>query len=162
MNCIVAVDSNWSIGKDGKLLVSIPDDMQFFKRMTMGKVVIMGRKTLESFPKKRPLAGRTNIVITSRPDYEVPGAIVVHSVEEAMEEAKKYSPDDVFCIGGGSIYRRMLPYIDRAYVTRIDFKYDADTSFPNLDKDPGWELVSRSEEGTYFDLIYEFDIYARI
>jgi dihydrofolate reductase len=161
MNCIVAADANWNIGMNGKLLVSIPQDMQYFKQMTMGKVVIMGRKTLESFPKMKPLNGRINIVISGNPDYTVEGATVVHSIEEAVEIASKYDPDDVFCIGGGSIYRDMLPYIDKAYVTRIDFAYDADTCFPNLDEDPEWELVRRSEEGTYFDLVYTFDMYRR-
>ena len=140
MNCIVAADANWNIGMNGKLLVSIPQDMQYFKQMTMGKVVIMGRKTLESFPKKKPLNGRINIVISGNPDYTVEGATVVHSIEEAVKAASKYDPKDVFCIGGGSIYRDMLP---------------------NLDEDPEWELVRRSEEETYFDLVYTFDMYRR-
>ena len=162
MRAIAAVDRNWAIGKNGKLLISIPDDMQFFKDTTMGKVVIMGRKTLESFPKKRPLPGRAeNIVITSDPDYEVKGATVVHSIGEALEEAGKWHPDDVFVIGGGSIYKALLPYCDECLITKIDFAYDADVEFPNLDEDPEWEHVSESEEGTYFDLIYTFNVYKR-
>ncbi|MEE3420338.1 MAG: dihydrofolate reductase [Lachnospiraceae bacterium] len=162
MNAIVACDKAWGIGKDGKLLVSIPADMQYFKQMTMGKVVLMGRKTLESFPRKKPLAHRAeNIVLTSNPDYLVEGATVVHSVDEAVEAASKWASEDVFVIGGGEIYRQMLPYIDTIYVTKIDYTYDADTYFPNLDEDGEWELVRQSEEGTYFDLIYEFDVYRR-
>lgn len=162
MRAIAAVDRNWAIGKNGKLLISIPDDMQFFKDTTMGKVVIMGRKTLESFPKKRPLPGRAeNIVITSDPDYEVKGATVVHSIGEALEEAKKWHPDDVYVIGGGSIYKALLPYCDECLITKIDFAYDADVNFPNLDEDPEWEHISESEEGTYFDLIYTFNVYKR-
>ena len=161
MKTIVAVDANWSIGKNGKLLVSIPADMQYFKMMTMGKTVIMGRKTLESFPGKRPLPGRINIVVTRDPAYSVEGALVVHSAAEAVKTAGLYRPEDVFVIGGGQIYRDMLPYIDTAYVTKIDFIYDADTSFPNLDADPEWELAVQGEEQTYFDLIYEFDVYRR-
>ena len=161
MNCIVAVDKNWSIGKDGKLFVSIPADMQYFRQMTMGKVVIMGRKTLDSFPNGQPLKGRTNIVITRKADLEVPGALVVHSIEEAVEAAKGYDPEDVFVIGGGMIYRDMLPYIHKAYVTEIDYAYDADTAFPNLAADPEWELAKEGEEQTYFDLIYAFNVYRR-
>ena len=161
MNAIAAVDSRWSIGINGKLLVSIPADMQYFKRMTTGKAVIMGRKTLESFPGRRPLAGRINIVLTRDPGYEVPGATVVHSIEEAVSAAAEFAPQDVFVIGGGQIYRDLLPYTDTAYITKVDYTYDADTRFPNLDEDPEWELAERGEEQTYFDLIYEFDVYRR-
>jgi dihydrofolate reductase len=162
MKAIAAVDNKWSIGKNGKLLTSIPADMQFFRQNTMGKVVIMGRKTLESFPRKRPLPQRAeNIVITKDPDYQVPGAVVVHSVQEALDEAAKWNPDDVYVIGGGSIYKQMLPYVDECIITKIDCTYDADTQFPNLDEDPEWEHVSESEEETYFDLIYTFNIYRR-
>lgn len=162
MNCIVAADSNWAIGNGNKLLAHIPQDQQFFRQMTTGKVVIMGRKTLESLPKKKPLAGRVNIVITTNPDYKVEGATVVHSVEEAVKEAEQYLPEDVFVIGGGEIYKAMLPYCDKAYVTRIDYAYAADTKFPDLDKDEEWVLAQRSEEQTYFDLVYEFDLYKRV
>lgn len=103
MNLIVAVDENWAIGYNNELLVSIPDDMKFFRETTTGKVVIMGRKTLESFPGGRPLKNRVNIVITKKEDYEVDGAVVVHSVEEAVNEASKYDENDVFVIGGGSV-----------------------------------------------------------
>ena len=99
MNLIVAVDENWAIGYNNELLVSIPDDMKFFRETTTGKVVIMGRKTLESFPGGRPLKNRVNIVITKKEDYEVDGAVVVHSVEEAVKEASKYDENDVFVIG---------------------------------------------------------------
>lgn len=161
MNCIAAVDENWGIGKDGKLLTSIPGDMKFFRETTRGKTVIMGRKTLESFPQKKPLKGRENIVITANPDYEAPGAILVHSVEEALEAVKDTDPEDVFVIGGGSIYKAMLPYCTKAYITKIDYSFDADTHFPNLDQDPAWKLTEEGEEQTCFDLVYEFDTYVR-
>ena len=108
MNVIVAADQNWGIGKDNKLLVSIPADMKMFREETSGKVVVMGRKTLESFPNGLPLKNRTNIVITKNKDYDAKGAIVVHSIEEALEEIKKYPTEDVYCIGGDSIYEQML------------------------------------------------------
>ena len=107
MNLIAAVDNNWAIGKNNQLLVRIPMDQKFFREMTTGKVVVMGRKTLESFPNSRPLKNRTNIVITGNKDYQVKGAVVVHSIEEALKEVEKYPAQDVYCIGGDSIYRQM-------------------------------------------------------
>lgn len=116
MNIIVAVDKNWAIGKDNKLLVSIPADMKMFRQETTGKVVVMGRKTLESFPNGLPLKNRTNIVITGNKNYKVKDAIVVHSIEEALEEIQKYPAEDVYCIGGDSIYKQMLPYLSLIHI----------------------------------------------
>ena len=161
MNLIAAVDANWAIGYKNKLLVSIPDDMKFFRQTTTGKVVVMGRKTLESFPNGLPLKNRTNIVITKNQDYDAKGAIVVHSIEEALEEVKKYPSEDVYCIGGDSVYTQMLPYCDVAHVTKIDFVYEADSHFPDLDEDEEWEITAESDEQTYFDLEYQFVKYER-
>lgn len=161
MNVIVAVDKNWAIGKNNKLLVSIPADMKFFRETTKGNVVVMGRKTLESFPQGQPLKNRVNIVITKNPNYKVKDAVVVHSVEEAVEECGRYD-GEVYVIGGESIYRAMLPYCDTALVTKIDHAYEADTYFPNLDEHPEWELTGETEEQTYFDLEYVFTKYERI
>ena len=162
MNCIAAVDRAWAIGRDGKLLVRIPADQRYFKQKTLGNVVIMGRKTFESLPKKQPLEDRTNIVISSDPDYRVPGALVVHSAEEAVRAASQYDPSEVFVIGGGRVYRELIPYCDTAYITKIDYTYDADTFFPDLSSDPAWYLEEQGEEQTYFDLVYEFDVYKRV
>lgn len=156
MNLIVAVDENWAIGLQNKLLVSIPADMKFFRETTTGKVVVMGRKTLESFPQKQPLKNRTNIVLTRDKDYKVNGAIVVTSVEELLQELKKYEQDDIYVIGGESIYKLLLPYCKVAHVTKIDHAYEADTYFPDLEKEAGWEVTGISEEQTYFDLEYYF------
>ena len=161
MNIIVAADQNWAIGKDNKLLISIPADMKFFRNETTGNVVIMGRKTLESFPGGQPLKKRTNIVLTRDKNYKVKDAIVVHSIEEVLEELKKYDSEDVYVIGGDSIYSQMLPYCDTAHVTKIDFAYEADSWFPNLDEDPEWKIAEESEEQTYFDLEYTFVKYVR-
>jgi dihydrofolate reductase len=174
MNVIVAADKNWGIGKNNQLLVSIPADMKMFREETSGKVVVMGRKTLESFPNGLPLKNRINIVITSNKEYEVKGAIIVHSIEEALEEIKKYPAEDVGVatytvttdfnadpIGGDSIYAQMLPYCDVAHVTKIDFAYEADSHFPNLDEDDEWEITGESDEQTYFDLEYQFVKYER-
>lgn len=161
MNIIVAVDQNWAIGKDNDLLVSIPADMKMFRQETTGKVVVMGRKTLETFPNGLPLKNRTNIIITKNKDFQVKDAIVVHSIEEALEAVKDYPPEDVYCIGGDSIYRQMLPYCDVAHITKIEFAYEADRYFPNLDEMPEWEIETESEEHTYFDLEYSFVKYVR-
>lgn len=162
MNLIVAVDKNWAIGKNNKLLVSIPQDMKFFRETTKGKVVAMGRKTLESFPNGQPLKNRVNIVLTTDKDYKVNDAVVVHTVEEMVEELKKYPSEDIFVIGGESIYRQLLPYCKTAYITKIDHGYDADTYFPNLDEDPQWKMTKISDEQTYFDLEYVFTVYERV
>ena len=156
MNLIVNVDSNWAIGYRGKLLVSIPEDMKFFRSETTGKVVVLGRKTLDTFPGGQPLKNRTNIILTRNPNYQVKGAIICHSVEEVLEELKKYNSEDVYIIGGDSIYKEFLPYCDVAHVTRTDHVYDADAWFPNLEEDPAWVLTGESEEKTYFDLEFRF------
>ena len=161
MNLIVAVDENWGIGYQNKLLVSIPEDMKFFRSETSGKVVVMGRKTLESFPNGLPLKNRTNIVLTKNPNYKVKDAIVLHSVEEVLEELKKYPTEEVYIIGGDSIYKEFLPYCDVAHVTKIEYAYEADTYFPNLDEDDDWEITADSDEQTYYDLEYRFLKYER-
>ena len=161
MNLIVAVDKNWAIGYQNKLLVSIPEDMKFFRNETTGKVVVMGRKTLETFPNGLPLKNRTNIVLTRNPDYKVKGAEVCGSVEEALDLISAYPPEDVYIIGGDTIYKQFLPYCDTAHVTRIDHAYMADAWFPNLEQDPDWELTGESEEKTYFDLEFSFCKYQR-
>lgn len=160
MNCIAAVDSKFGIGRNNRLLVSIPEDMKYFRSTTMGKTVIMGRKTLESFPNGAPLKRRRNIVLT-RKNTEIPGAEIAHSVEEALELVKNEDPDNVFVIGGESVYRAFLPYCSRAYLTKIDYAYEADAHFPNLDNDPEWEIEAESEEKTCFDLCYAFVTYKR-
>ncbi len=161
MNIIVAADKNWAIGKNNKLLVSIPADMKMFRQTTTGKVVVMGRKTLESFPGGMPLKNRINIVLTKNMDYQVKGAVIVHSLEELLEELKQYDAEEIFVIGGESIYRMLLPYCDVAHVTKIDHAYEADTYFPNLDETGEWEITQGSGEQTYFDLEYEFLKYER-
>ena len=156
MNLIAAVDKNWAIGLANKLLVSIPNDQKFFREETMGKVVVLGRKTLETFPGGLPLKGRTNIVLTTDPEFSAKEAIIVHSKEELLEELKKYDTKDVYIIGGDSVYKMMLPYCDTAHITKIDHAYQADTYFPDLDADPDWTITADSEEQTYFDLEYVF------
>lgn len=156
MNVIVAVDRNWAIGNRNALLVRIPRDHKLFMEMTQGKVVVMGHNTLESLPQKQPLGNRINIVLSTDENYKVKGAMVVHSLEELFAELKQYASDEIFVIGGESVYRQLLPYCDTAHITKIDYVYDADAYFPKLDEMPEWALEADSEEQTYFDLEYYF------
>lgn len=159
MKLIAAADKNWGIGLKNKLLTSIPEDMKFFRETTTGHVVVMGRKTLESFPNKKPLKNRTNIVLSRRPDYQVEGAIVVHNEEELNEVLSGYASDDIFVIGGEAVYNLLVDDCDTAYITKIDYAFEADAYFPNLDQKENWVMSETSEEQTYFNLEYYFTTY---
>ncbi len=161
MNIIVAVDENWAIGCRGDLLVRIPADHKMFRQETLGKVVVLGRKTMDTFPGGMPLQGRTNVILTRNEGYRVKGGIVVHSVEELLEKLKDYDSRDVYVIGGDSVYRQLLPYCDTAHVTRIDRAYEADAYFPDLERSGEWEVTADSEEHSYFDTTYHFVKYER-
>lgn len=162
MNIITAVDRNWAIGNKNDLLIRIPNDHKHFREETTGKVVVLGRKTLETFPQGLPLKNRTNIILSSNPDYHVKDAVVVHSMDELMEELKAYRDEDVYVIGGESVYRQLLPCCNVAHITKIDHAYEADAYFPDLDADGDWEITADSEEQTYFDIPYQFVKYERI
>lgn len=162
MKIIASVDKKWAIGRNGKLLVSIPEDMQLFRQETRGKVVIMGRKTLESLPAGEPLYERRNIVLTRDMSYKKDNAVICHSVEEVLEHVKQYNDDDIYVIGGGSVYEQLLPYCNVAHITKVDYTYDADCYMPNLDLDSDWKITRNSEEKTYFDICYEFVEYTRV
>ena len=161
MNIIVVADNNWAIGNRGQLLVTIPNDKKHFREETAGKVVVMGRKSLVNFPQGMPLAGRTSIILSKDPKFTIKGGLVVHSIEELLEELEKYPSEDVYVIGGESVYKQLLPYCDVVHVTKIDHEYQADTHFPNLDKDKDWVITADSDEQTYFDIAYEFLKYER-
>lgn len=162
MKFIVAVDKNWAIGHNNDLLISIPEDMEHFKKHTMGKVVLMGKNTLESFPGAKPLKNRTNIVVALETDYTVDGAIVVYNLEDALKEAEKFNTDDVYVIGGGSIYKQMMQYCDTAIITYIDHEFEADTYIPNLDEmSDEWYLADESEKQTYEGMDYYYRTYKR-
>lgn len=161
MKAILSADKNWGIGYKNKLLVSIPSDMKFFRQTTTGRVVVMGRKTLESFPGGLPLKNRTNIVLTGNRGYSVKDAIIVHTYDELREELKKYDTDDVYVIGGESVYRMLLPECDTVLVTKIDRAFQADTFFPDLDTMDEWEMTEEGEEQTCFDLEFRFTKYER-
>ncbi len=168
MKLIVAVDKEWGIGYKGDLLARIRADLLNFRDLTAGKVVILGSNTLATFPGGKALKNRTNIVLHPSQDYKVENTTIVHSIEELLEEVKKYNTDDVFVIGGASVYRQMLEYCDTAYVTKFDKSYDKDVYFPNLDEDESWELVhtgdmqiSDPEKDTEPNLQFYFTEYRR-
>ena len=162
MKAIVAVDSNWAIGNKGQLLVSIPADQKDnFRRRTSGNTIVYGRKTLETFPQKIVLPNRRNIILSTRPDYTVKNAEVAHNRDELMDLIKNENSDDVYIIGGETVYKQFIDDCDSAIVTFIDKVYEADAYFPNLDKDPNWELVEESDEQVYFDITYTYRIYKR-
>ncbi|MCR5670887.1 MAG: dihydrofolate reductase [Butyrivibrio sp.] len=161
MKAIVAVDKNWAIGNKGKLLVSIPADQKNFRNITMGKTIVYGRKTLETFPQQVVLPGRKNMILSTKLDYYVKNALVVHSREELIDLTGGTDPDDIFIIGGSTVYEEFLDLCDTCIVTFIDKEYEADSYFPNLDKLPEWELAEESEEQVYFDLTYTYRTYVR-
>ena len=146
MDLIVAADKNWAIGKGGDLIYSIPEDMKFFRRTSLGKTVVMGRKTLESFPGGKPLPKRVNVVLSSNPAYAPDGAVAVHNYAELFAEIAKYPEDEVLLIGGGRLYTDLAKYCRRAYITLIDAETEGvDTFIPNFDELEGWSIESVSE-----------------
>lgn len=159
MNLIVAVDKNWGIGKDNKMMWNIPEDMKFFREKTIGHVVVMGRKTMESFPDGQPLKDRVNVVLSRQKGYRLSGALAMHTDEEIKALLEKFDPAEVFVVGGAQVYQQFLPYCSTAYVTKVDQAFDADTYFPNLDELPGWELIEEGEERTCSGLKYRFTKY---
>lgn len=144
MNCIVAVDKNWGIGKNNGLLFSLKKDMAFFRFTTIGKVVVVGANTFNSFP-SGPLKDRVNVVLDGS-GTKRKGTVSVASLDELLQKLKEYNSDDVFVIGGASVYKLLLPYCSVAYVTKVQATADADTFFPNLDADPDWQLVRAGED----------------
>ena len=138
---IAAVDKNWAIGNKGRLLIRISEDQRNFRQTTMGHVVVLGRKTLEEFPGGRPLKGRANIILSRNPEYAVEDAVVVHSMNELFTELAKYDTDDIFVIGGQTIYDELIPYCDEAVITKIDREFEADAFISNLDKLDNWDVT---------------------
>jgi dihydrofolate reductase len=161
MKAIVAVDKNWGIGYQGNLLVHLPEDLQYFKEKTLGKVLVMGRETLESLPGKRPLPGRTTIVLTRDESYEAT-CTICNSVEQALEILKVYPEADVFIAGGAQIYKAFLPYCTEIYVTKIDQVFSCDRFFEDLDASKEWALSDESEAHVHSGIHFKFTKYKRI
>ncbi|MDD2216611.1 MAG: dihydrofolate reductase [Eubacteriales bacterium] len=160
MKAIVVVDKNWAIGKNGSLLIHLPGDLKHFKEKTRGKVVVMGRSTLESLPGGKPLPDRTNIVLSRNPYYKA-DCTVCCSQDSLLRELEQYDTDDVYIIGGEQIYRCFLPYCDTAYITKIDTEFKADRFFENLDKRDNWKLVNKGEPKYEQGVYYSFTEYKR-
>ena len=158
MELIVAVYDDWGIGKDGTQPVALSADRKFFRETTRGAAVIVGRKTVEDFPGQKPLPGRENILLT-RQNLVLEGFTVCNSPEEAAEKAK--NAEKVFVIGGGSIYRQMLPMCRRAYVTKVHCTPESDTWFPNLDAASDWQLQEVLMSGEENGVAYEMCLYVR-
>jgi len=155
MIAIAAVDRNWAIGNKGQLLISLPEDQKgVFKKYTAGHTVVFGRKTLETFPGQRLLPNRVNVILSRNFDFEKEGAVILHSVDE-LEDFLSLSADEVYLIGGASMYNSLIGLCDKAIITSIRAEYEADCYFPNLDEDPSWELTEEeppvmSEKGVEF------------
>lgn len=162
MILIAAVDENWGIGYEGELLARLSQDMKYFRTKTTGNIIIMGRKTLESFPKKCPLPNRINIVLTGNHNYSCPDAILCHSVQEVLDTVKSYPDKEAYIVGGGSVYEEFLPYCDVAYITKFGSIFPADTYFENLDASDHWELSDQSEVFEEKEISFSFLTYKRI
>ena len=162
MNLIVAVDENWGIGKDGDLLCRISADMKMFRATTTGHILVLGRKTLESFPNQKPLPNRTHFVLTTNPNYTAEGVTLCHNLEELQQKLQPYAPEDIFVIGGGSVYKQLLPFCQKAYVTKIYQHFPADRFFPNLDHLPAWKKTKSGEIQQENGVPFSFDVYERI
>lgn len=159
MRFIVAVDDRWGIGKNGDLLLSIPEDMQYYRATTRGKAVAMGYTTLLSLPGSKPAPARLNLVLADIPGLRVPGAVVCGSMDQLLGLIGGFEPDDVFAVGGGSVYRQLTPYCSAAHITKMRFDGDADTFITNLDELPEWRVESQSDLFDYEGLKYSFVVY---
>jgi dihydrofolate reductase len=160
MQLIVAVDANWGIGYQDELLVRIKADLRRFKAMTTGRCVILGRRTLATFPGGQPLPQRTNVILTRQKDFQAGPALICHTLAELKHELAAFAPEDCMVIGGASVFSLLLPYCQFAYVTKINGTYKADAYFPNLDTLPGWQLIEtgplEQENGVEYQyLVYE-------
>lgn len=161
MKLILAADKNWAIGKGGGLLCHLPGDLKYFKEKTTGKTVVMGRGTLESLPGGKPLPNRENIVLSGNPEYKVEGAVVLHSQEELFRFLEDRDTDQVMILGGGKVYRDMLPYCDTCYITKIFESFDADTWFVDLDQMEDFQVVWESDVQEEKGIRYRFVEYRR-
>lgn len=157
MNAIAAVDENWGIGRGGDQLCYISADLKRFKALTTGHPVILGRKTLATFPGGRPLPGRRNLILSRDPEFKAEGAEVYHDLASLLEAA----PEDSFVIGGESVYRSLLPYCETAYITKIMSTYEADAFFPDLDADSAWQVTEREEPLEENGLQFQYLTYRR-
>ncbi len=158
MNFIVAVTTDYAIGKNNDLLFHLPTDLKYFKQTTLNKIVVMGDKTYYSLP-KRPLPNRINIVLSNNPNFKENGIIIVHNLEELFNELKKYNDKDIFVTGGASVYNLLMDYCSKAYITKIEKQVPADTYIKNIEEMPNWIEESSSENYTENELNFKFKIF---
>lgn len=161
MNAIVVVDKNWCIGREGQLLVHLPGDLKFFKEKTLGKTIVVGRKTLESFPGAKPLPGRENVVVTGNDEFCNENCTICYSFEGLMKVLNRIPPEDVYIAGGQSVYRQFMPYVDTVYVTKLENSYEGDRYFMNLDGDEAFEMTWSSPVHEEGGVKYRFTKYER-
>ena len=159
MIAIVAVDRNWGIGKDGEQLIYIPEDLKRFKNFTTGNTIVLGRKTMYTFPGSKPLKNRRNLILSRNPDFKVEGGEVFPDLASLMEQVT--DPDNTYVVGGAMVYNTMIGQCDRAYITKIDAEYPADCWFPNLDEDTAWEIEWEGEPQEHEGLTYRYVNYRR-
>ena len=146
MKAIAAVDKNWAIGCKGNLLISLPEDQKgTFRKYTLDSTVVYGRKTLETFPGQRLLPGRKNIILSRNQSFAKEGAVILHSDEELRSYIKDHDAEEIYIIGGEEVYRKFLPFCSEAIISKIDFAFESDAFFPNLDIRPEWTLLTESE-----------------
>lgn len=158
MDLIAAVDQNWAIGRDGDQLCYIPADLKHFQALTTGHAVLLGRKTLTTFPGGRPLKNRRNLILSRDPGFAPEGAEVFRDVDSLLSAA----PADSFVIGGASVYRALLPHCDRAFITKLDKAWPADAFFPDLDADPNWAVTEEGERREHEGISFRYVTYERV
>ena len=162
MNLIASVDLNWGIGRDGQLLFRVPADMQNLKRLTTGKIIVMGRNTCLSLPGGKPLPNRRHVILSEIDDFGREDLIVCASFNALRETLLAYASEDIFAFGGQSVYEQLLPYCDTAYITQFYAERPHDAALPRLDCSPDWRLERRSERQTENGLEFSFDLYRRL
>lgn len=159
MNLIASVDKNWGIGNEGELLARVPEDMRWFKEHTIGRAVVMGRVTLQTFPQGAALPDRMNIVMSQDPDFMADDCLVVNGIEELRDALSEYHHEDIFVAGGSSVYEMLLPCCHFAYITKFDEEFPADRHLVNLEEEDSWELVEMSEDKLHNGMKFNFCLY---
>lgn len=160
MIAIVAVDQNWGIGKDGEQMVYIPADLKRFRTLTTGNTIVLGRKTVATFPKGHPLKNRRNLILSRNPNYHPEGGEVFSTIDALMEQVT--DPEHTYVVGGASVYQAMIEHCTAAYVTKIEQAYPVDCWFPNLDTSPDWEISDISEEMEHDGIKFRYVHYRRV
>lgn len=161
MILIAAVDETWGLGHQGQLLVRIPPDLKRFQELTTGNVILVGRKTLQSFPKGKPLPHRVNLVLTSNPSFQCDDAVVCHTIDELLKTAHLYTDKEIYVAGGGSLYEQLLPHCSKAYITKVKGSFPADTYLENLDISEQWTCIEQGAWQESHGMTFAFCTYTK-